>query len=195
MHQSRADLNKDILIQFPLRGRILTLRSTWGLFSPDKVDAGSALLLENVHPPATGDILDLGCGYGVLGIALATLAPQCTVQLVDKDFVAVEYTNKNIAENGLVNARAYLSNGFSHVPAEQKFDLVVSNLPAKVGRELYDVFFYDAHKALKPGGALVVVTIAGLKDAVKRSLKEIFGNFKKLAHSNTYLVSQAERSS
>ena len=74
------------------------------------------LLAKYLFIKETDDVLDLGCGYGPLGLAAAKLCPQGSVHLVDKDFVAVDYANRNIALNDIPNATAYLSNGFDQVP-------------------------------------------------------------------------------
>ena len=164
--------------------------TTHGLFSPKEVDEGSLLMLDYTPIAAHESSLDVGCGYGVLGMALAKNAPQGFHTLIDKDYVAVEYTKQNLIQNGIKNAEAFLSNGLSEV-GERQFDLVVSNLPAKAGNELFYLYFYDALHHLKPGGRIVVVTINGLRDFVKRSFKEVFGNYDKLKQGARYTISQA----
>ncbi|MBI5621627.1 methyltransferase [Candidatus Falkowbacteria bacterium] len=144
----------------------LTLRSAWGLFSPEKIDAGTALLLDQLETKPTDVSLDLGCGYGVIGLTVAKLCPRGTVHLIDKDFVAIEYTKKNAALNHLNNCKIYLSNGFDQIPKDVKFDTVISNLPAKISQELMDIFLLDAFARLKPGGKFYVVTISGLKEYI-----------------------------
>ncbi|MBI2624516.1 class I SAM-dependent methyltransferase [Candidatus Parcubacteria bacterium] len=173
-----------------LRGQSLTFHSTWGLFSPTQVDDGSRLLIEHLTVQPDGVALDIGCGYGAIGLLLAKLAPQGVVHMVDKDFVAVEYAQKNAELNGLRNCEVYLSNGLSHV-SEIRFDAIVSNLPAKTGRELFDILLFDAQAHLKPGGTFSVVTIAGLKEFIKRNLREVFGNYKKLGQHKGYIVAVA----
>ena len=135
--------------------------------------------------------LDIGCGYGPLGLAIAAQAPRGRVHMVDKDFVAVDYANRNAQLNGLDNAHAYLSNGLSHVPAEQRFTTVVSNIPAKVGKELLTILLWDSYQHLEPGGQMVVVTINGLRQFMKRYMGEIFGNYKKVKQGRDYTVSRA----
>ena len=80
------------------------------------------------------------CGYGPLGLTLARLAPDGTSVLIDKDFVAVEYSKKNAQINNIKNVEIFLSNGFDQI-GKRKFDLIVSNLPAKTGKELYYSIF------------------------------------------------------
>ena len=100
---------------------------------------------------------------------------------------------RNAVANGCSTARVYLSNGFSHVPAEQRFDLVVSNLPAKVGGQLLQYWMTETHRRLQPGGMQWVVTVAGLKDYVKRVFRETFGNHRKVKQSGTHVVAMAIR--
>ncbi len=184
-------LKSDIIFTAPLRGHTYTFHSTWGIFSPKTIDEGTQLLVDQLEVAPTADCLDIGCGYGPLALVLARLAPQGTVHAVDKDFMAVEYTAKNAQQNGLENVRAYLSNGLAHVPAEQKFDVIVSNIPAKIGGELLSIMLHDSYARLRPGGRLYVVTISGLKDYMKRNLTEVFGNYDKLKQSKTYTAAVA----
>lgn len=186
-------LRRDLVVEVPLRGRILRLHSTWGLFSPRELDDGTRLLLERLGPAPDADCLDLGCGYGALGLGLAALAPDGQTLLVDKDFVAVDYANANARRNGLTNARAILSNGFDQVPKDRRFDLIASNIPAKVGKELLAILLQDARDRLRPGGRIYVVTINGLREFMKRNLKEVFGNYGKLKQGSHYTVAMAER--
>ena len=89
--------------------------------------------------------------------------------MIDKDFVAVEYAKKNAEVNGIKNCKVYLSNGFSKAP-DMKFDLIVSDLPAKVGREFLRILLEDAKSHLKPGGRIYVVTISGLREVRQTEL-------------------------
>jgi len=188
-----AVLRQDIQFDTILRGHQFSFTTTWGLFNPRDVDEGSRLLIGHIEVsnPAS-DILDIGCGYGAIGIALAHLAPQGTVDMVDKDFVAVEYAARNAQVNG-TSAKAFLSNGLSAVPQNKKYDMIVSNLPAKVGNELLYIMMNDAKDHLHKGGRLYVVVISGLKDYIKRNFKEVFGNYKKVKQSKTYSVFYAEK--
>jgi 16S rRNA (guanine1207-N2)-methyltransferase len=185
------ELKQDITFSATLRGHALTFHSTWGLFSPKAIDEGTRLLLDHLDIQSNATVLDLGCGYGPLGLTLAKMAPHSHVHLIDKDFVAVGFARKNAEVNHLPNTTAYLSNGFDQVPAGQTFDLIVSNVPAKIGSELLSIFLHDAHTRLNPGGHLYIVTISGLKDYMKRHLTDVFGNYDKLKQSKTYTAAMA----
>ncbi len=185
------NIRDDIVFKKNLKGNDMTFHSTWGLFSPKEVDEGSELLLNSIPFLQEGCILDLGCGYGPIGLTLAKSSPQCTVHMVDKDFVAIEYAKKNAKRNMIQNTEIYLSNGFDQIPAELQFDVIVSNIPAKVGKELYWIMIEDAQKRLKPGGSLYFVFISGLREFFKRNFKETFGNYKAVTASKTYTVGLA----
>lgn len=186
-----AELKTGLKFEARLHGHQLVFHSTWGVFSPKAIDEGTQLLADRLDLPASATILDLGCGYGPLGLVAAKLAPQGTVHLVDKDFIAVELAAKNAQANGLTNVQAYLSNGFSQVPANTKFDAVISNVPAKIGTELLQIFLSDTRDHLKPGGQIAIVVISGLKDYMKRHLTECFGNYEILGRSKTYTALRA----
>jgi 16S rRNA (guanine1207-N2)-methyltransferase len=183
-------LRQDLVIDANLLGQPLRFHTTWGLFSPKEIDDGSRLLLDHVEVRPDDRIFDLGCGYGPLGLTLARLAPQGRALLVDKDFVAVEYSRRNARLNGIDNAEVLLSNGFDQV-GERPLDLVVSNLPAKTGKEQYYLYFYDALARMQPGGRFYVVTITGLREFIARSFKEVFGNYEKVKQGKTYTVGLA----
>jgi 16S rRNA G1207 methylase RsmC len=183
-------LRQDIVFSETLCGHTLTFHTTWGLFSPKGIDDGSRMLLDYLEIKEGDDTLDLGCGYGPLGLTMAKLAPRGTSVLVDKDFVAVDYSRKNTELNKISNTEIFLSNGFDQV-GERTFDLIVSNLPAKTGKELYYLYFYDALARLNPGGSIYVVTISGLRKFVARAFREVFGNYEKLKQGKVYTVARA----
>ncbi|PCJ48813.1 MAG: methyltransferase [Gammaproteobacteria bacterium] len=188
---SIASYRKDLSISTSFKGQDLTFQTTWGLFSPKAIDEGSELMLSHIEVHEDDDCLDMGCGYGILGLALAKVAHKGVTLLVDKDFVAVDYTKKNYQLNGMKNCESRLSNGFSAVAKHESFSLIVSNLPAKVGNEMLSLYIQDAYDHLKPGGRFVVVNIGGIRHFIKRGFKEIFGNYKKLKQGKIYTVSQA----
>lgn len=183
----------DIEFEVTLRGQTLRLRSTWGLFSPREVDAGTVMLLDAMDVRPADDCFDLGCGYGPIGLTLARLAPQGETWLVDRDYVAVDYARANAAANGIGNVRVLLSNGFSEVPADRLFDVVATNLPAKVGNEMTSILFADAYLHLRPGGRFYAVTLSGMRRYIQRTLEETFGNYEKVRQGRQHTVHLAVR--
>ena len=186
-------IRQDIVFTESLRDQQLSFHTTWGLFSPREIDEGTRLLLRHIEVNAGDDCFDLGCGYGPIGLTLARLAPAGQTLMVDKDFMAVEYANRNAEVNGISNARAMLSNAFQHVDPKLKFDLIASNVPAKVGKELLAIILHDAHARLRPGGRLWVVSITGLRRLFEREMKAVFGNYDKVKQGRQYTVAVAVR--
>jgi 16S rRNA (guanine1207-N2)-methyltransferase len=193
MKKAIEDLKKDIVFSASLLGREFTFHTTWGLFSPNRIDEGSRLLLDHATFAPDAWVLDMGCGYGALGIPIAAAVPGGKVCMVDKDFVAVEYAEKNAQVNNATNCEVYLSNLFSRVPVGYAFDAIVSNVPAKAERELYDIFLLDARRYLKKDGRIYLVSISGLKEFFKKNLLEVFGNYEKLKQGGTYTVACATK--
>ena len=185
------ELKRDNVIKTKIKGESFIFNTTWGLFSPLEIDGGTKMLLDIVEVRPTDNIFDLGCGYGALGIPFARLAPRGITHMVDRDFIAVEYAKKNAETNGVKNIKAYLSNGFDQVPSGEKFDVIVSNLPAKVNKEFFWIMFAEAAERLNPGGILYVVTIKGLKSFIERNFQTIFGNYEKIGEDKTYVAAKA----
>lgn len=190
-------LRADLIQTVELMGRPLTLHSTWGLFSPRDIDAGTLMLLDHLDPPRPDShIVDLGCGYGPIGLSQAAVEPTTRVTLLDKDFVACRYAEANAQRNRLNNVEVLLSNGLSAMPDSRfgtRFDRLLSNVPAKVGKELWSIMLLDAWRGLNPGGDIWFVSINGLRDYFKRTMKEQFGNYEKIKQGRDYTIHRAEK--
>lgn len=192
-NQSAEQLKRDLTFQARLRNNDFTFHTTWGMFSPKDIDEGTYLLHHSMHVKPTDEVLDLGCGYGALGIPLAKDAHEGFVDMVDSNFKAVEFAEKNREVNGVTNAKAFLSYGLSEIPADKKYDVIVSNLPANVGREMLFIMLSDARDHLKDSGVLYVVTIAGLRQFIKSNFEKVFGNYEKVSQERGYTVASAIR--
>lgn len=156
-------------IPYTLRGQQFAFDVGYTLFSSFQVDEGTDLLLRTIEPfePPTR-ILDLGCGIGVIGIALARRYPQATVVLADKDLLAVRYARHNLALNGVTNATVAGSVGMEAVPPGP-YDLIVSNVPAKIGDLAIEQEFVLAPlEHLRPGGEYWFVVVSGLNHLIPR---------------------------
>ncbi len=189
--QDIPKLKQELSVQATLLDHDLTLKTRWGVFSPRAIDDGTLLLMKYLNIDEHDKCLDLGCGYGPIGLSVAKSCPKGEVHMVDKDFVAVELSNNNAKLNHIDNAEAYLSDAFLSVNKNNYFDQIISNVPAKVGREQLSIILYDAYDALKPGGKITFVTINGLRNFIKDNFKSVFGNYKKLKQGQKYTISQA----
>lgn len=119
-------------IRVTLQGREVELTTAGGTFSPDRLDAGTGVLLANVPPPAPGgNLLDIGCGWGPITLSLALASPHATVWAVDVNQRSLELTRQNAAALGLENVRACTPD---EVPDDIVFRTIWSNPPIRVGK-------------------------------------------------------------
>jgi 16S rRNA G1207 methylase RsmC len=143
-HAARRDI--DVV----LAGRSLTLHTAPGVFSTDRLDLGTRVLLREVPaPPHEGDLLDMGCGWGPLAITQALLAPAATVWATDVNERSLELTAENARIAGCPNVRAVLP---QHVPDEVRFAAIWSNPPIRVGKAALHELLLSWLPRLQPGG-------------------------------------------
>jgi 16S rRNA (guanine1207-N2)-methyltransferase len=163
-----------------------------GIFSFDRLDEGSALLLDVLQVPEKADILDVGCGYGIIGMFAASQLNPTRVDLVDSNLLAVAAAQKNIFENKIQNAQAFASDLLSGV-SQKQYQVILSNPPFHAGKEVnYDIthsLLHQAYSALKPEGEIILVANRFIH--YEHLLKNVFQNVKILAESNRYHVLSA----
>ena len=150
--ENPALLTDERMLPLDIFGHHLKFLSNNGLFSCDKVDGASIILLENM-PPITGHLLDLGCGYGVLGIALGK-KQNITLTMADINGIALDYATRNAALNH-VAATPIQSNSFENIPGQ--FNNIVLNPPIHAGKDTMYRMYKEAAQHLIPGGALYIV--------------------------------------
>lgn len=121
-------------INVNLAGHKVSVTTSGGIFSPEHLDTGTAVLLEQIEQaPIGGDILDIGCGWGPISLALALERPLATIWAVDVNERALELTKSNAQALGLTNIRVMKP---QDVPADIEFSGIWSNPPIRVGKEV-----------------------------------------------------------
>jgi 16S rRNA (guanine1207-N2)-methyltransferase len=165
-----------------------------GVFSWEHIDEASAILADVMTPEDATDVLDLGCGAGVLGVALAHRAPNARVTLVDADSDAVRCAERTMRETGHAAFRVLASDVTSAV-ADDRFDLVVSNPPFHDGKQvdlaLSRRFVEEAFVVLRRGGRLQLVANRTLP--YEGELERVFGNRRTLHDGVRFKVLEARR--
>jgi len=179
-------------VHFKVKDIELELITDAGVFSKRRVDFGSNLLINSV-PQTTGKILDLGCGYGVIGISLSLLNPSSDVTMVDINERAVELANRNIKLNNIKNAKAIQSDGFEKVVG--KFDVIVSNPPIRAGKKVIYPLFEQSIDFLNTNGAiyLVIQKKQGANSAFDK-LESIYGNCEVINKDAGYWILKSTKS-
>ncbi len=142
--------------RFLYRGELLRFVVDAGVFSAQGLDPGTALLIENLRVDPADRILDLGCGWGAVGVAAARSAPKGHVVLTDVNRRAARLARQNLERNGAANAEVRVGAFFDPVP-DGAFDVIVTNPPYRLGRESILAMLTAAPEHLRPGGRLLLV--------------------------------------
>ncbi|MBQ8975554.1 MAG: methyltransferase [Oscillospiraceae bacterium] len=158
-----------------------------GVFSRGELDEGTRLLLEALPERMSGRLLDLGCGWGPVGVSLKTCFPEAEVWMTDVNLRALERSRENAERNG-AQVRCLESDGFSALEALE-FDAVITNPPIRAGKQVIYGIFAAARRQLSPGGALYLVIRKqqGADSAVKY-LKTLFSNVETIERSGGFHV-------
>ena len=180
---------KASMIQEWLRGFDLRFETQAGVFSHRELDPGSRLLIDVMRISPTARVLDLGCGYGAIGIVAAKLAVRGSVTLVDSDIRATRLAQRNLELNSVNNAEVILGDGVHDLPPKNRFDVVVSNPPTHSGREVLEDFVAGAYHVLRPRGSLYLVVNRLL--SLRRDVLQVFGNEEIADRSKGYVVVRA----
>jgi 16S rRNA G1207 methylase RsmC len=143
-------------IKANIRGFDLTLKSASGIFASRDVDTASKLLIENAELPEKGKILDLGCGYGMIGVVAAKACPNCSVILTDINRRATALAAENLKQNYVKNAKVRQGDVYVAVK-DEKFDLILLNPPMTAGREIVMRMIRGAPEHLNKNGSLQIV--------------------------------------
>ena len=154
-------------VGFEIGGLGLEFRVSQTLFSSHAIDAGTELLVRALHDTGVRfeKVLDLGCGYGPIGIALKALNPGAALHMTDRDALAVRYARENALLNGFDDALAYPSLGFDDV-RDRDFDLVAANIAGKAGERVIASWLKDATLFLRDGGLVGIVVVSPLEPLV-----------------------------
>lgn len=181
---------KRVPVQVPAWGHDVTLHSGTGVFSHGRLDAGTGVLLREAAPPSVGTVLDLGCGYGVIGLAVASAAPATTVWGVDVNERALLLANENAAALGLQDRfRAVRPEA---LPESTRFQEIWSNPPIRIGKPALHALLTTWLDRLRPDGRAVMVVGKNLgADSLQRWLTEAGYPTTRLASAKGFRVLEA----
>lgn len=165
----------------------LRLQTDRGVFSPDRVDAGTRVLLDTVPPPpATGDLLDVGCGYGPIALTMAARSPQARVLGVDVNARALDLAARNATTAGLDNVRFSLAD---EADPELTFAAIWSNPPIRIGKAALHDLLLTWLPRLRPGGLAHLVVQKHLgSDSLHRWLDQQGYPTERVASRSAYRV-------
>lgn len=188
-YTNNVDLkSQETRISFDYREHQLIFVSDFGVFSKERVDYGSRVLLNSMNiQPHQKSLLDVGCGYGTLGISLKKEYPWLHVEMIDVNERAVDLAQKSIALNDVEDVSAYCSHIYENV--QGTFDVIVSNPPIRAGKKVVFEILEKAYEHLHNMGELIVVIQKkqGAPSA-KKKMEEVFGNCEIIKRDKGYFI-------
>jgi 16S rRNA G1207 methylase RsmC len=171
-------------------GHRLALTSGSGVFANGRLDIGTAVLFRETEPPSARRFLDLGCGYGVIGLALAVAVPDAVVRAVDVNERAVLLATENAASLGVGDR--FTASTPPDVPADERYEEIWSNPPIRVGKDALHGLLLAWLPRLVPGGRAVLVVGKNLgADSLQRWLGEQGYPTQRLASAKGFRVLEA----
>ena len=175
-------------VKYTFLGKEIILNSDNGVFSKDRIDFGTNVLLNSLEDlSAIKSVLDVGCGIGIIGISLASKYNNLNVQMVDVNEKAVSLTNENIILNKLKNCKSYISNVYSEV--NDSFDMIISNPPIRAGKDVVHKIASEAKDHLNDKGFFyAVVQKKQGADSFKKKLEEVYGNVEIVNKDSGYII-------
>jgi 16S rRNA G1207 methylase RsmC len=176
------------LVRTCLCGRTFEFLTASSVFSKRRIDLGTRLLIESMVLPKEGCVLDIGCGYGAVGIVAAALNPKLRVVMTDVNIRAVRLARKNMELNNIASAEA--RHGKFYEPVKnQIFNCVLSNPPVSAGMETVKAIVNGASQVLADNGTfqMVIRSKIGSK-TLPAAFEEIFGNVKVLSRGSGFRV-------
>jgi len=173
-------------------GQRLALTSGSGVFAQGRLDVGTAVLFRETEPPTARSYLDLGCGYGMIALALAVAVPGSVVRAVDVNERAVLLAAENAAALGVADRLAAATP--AQVPADETYDEIWSNPPIRIGKEALHALLLTWLPRLAPGGRAVLVVGKNLgADSLQRWLDEQGWPTARLASAKGFRVLEVRR--
>jgi 16S rRNA (guanine1207-N2)-methyltransferase len=181
------------LIRTRLRRESFEFMTASSVFSKKRVDTGTRLLIESMILPETGKVLDVGSGYGAIGIVAARLNPSLQVVLMDVNMRAVCLARENIERNNIVNAQVRC--GFLYEPVEDlTFKCVLSNPPVSAGMNTVKAIITEAPKIMEPKAILQMVVKSKIgRKTLPAIFETVFGSCRVLARKGGYRVFISEK--
>ena len=193
-YTNNVDLKSEkTLISFEYKNQSLEFVSDNGVFSKVRVDYGSRVLLNAITVlPSQKTLLDVGCGYGTLGLSLQKANPWLTVEMVDVNERAVQLANESAVHNHIDQAHAYVS--FAYENVKDCFDIIVSNPPIRAGKKVVFEILEKAYDHLNENGKLVIVIQKkqGAPSA-KKKMEDVFGNCEVVTKDKGYFILKSKK--
>lgn len=189
-----SESNREI-IKTKLVGKEFSFITDSGVFSKNRVDVGSEVLMEAADKAdfPDGNILDVGCGYGPIGLYLASAFPNREIEMVDINERALDLAKENAKLNDISNVKIFKSSIFEQVK-ETKYAAIISNPPIRAGKKVVHQILEESYDHLTTGGILqIVIQKKQGAPSAKKKMKEVFGNVERVALEKGYWVLESKK--
>lgn len=189
-----SESNREI-IKTKLVGKEFSFITDSGVFSKNRVDVGSEVLMEAAGKAdfPDGNILDVGCGYGPIGLYLASAFPNRKIEMVDINERALDLAKENAKLNDISNVKIYKSSIFEQVE-DTKYGAIISNPPIRAGKKVVHQILEESYDHLTTGGILqIVIQKKQGAPSAKKKMKEVFGNVERVALEKGYWVLESKK--
>ncbi|QSX07262.1 class I SAM-dependent methyltransferase [Sedimentibacter sp. zth1] len=168
----------------------IQIKGIEGVFSPNNIDLGTKSMLEKFDLKEDDKILDLGCGTGIVGIAVAKVVGEKNIVMVDVDSKAIDCSRSNLELNDLYNVELIQSNGFENI-RDNDFTLILCNPPYHTDFSVAKEFIESGKKHMKIDGRMVLVVKR--LDWYKNKMINIFGGIKVIEDNGYYIITSEKR--
>ncbi|TMV44102.1 class I SAM-dependent methyltransferase [Paenibacillus mesophilus] len=180
-------------VRTSLRGKTFEFTTDAGVFSKEGIDFGSRLLIEAMDIAETDEVLDVGCGYGPIGLTAASLAHRGRVTMVDINERAVELARENARRNGIANADIVQGDLFESMEGKT-FTKILTNPPIRAGKQVVHRIFELAFEHLVEGGQLwIVIQKKQGAPSAQAKLESLFGTVEEVTKDKRYRIYRATK--
>ena len=180
-------------IEYTYRGNRIKYLVDNGVFSKDRVDFGTNILLQNL--PIFEDnskVLDVGCGYGAIGLPIAKSNKTLLVEMIDVNLRAIDLVKDNLKINKIFNVNVYESNLYENVKG--MFDYIISNPPIRAGKKIVFGVVDQGYEHLNVGGEIyVVIQKKQGAPSLQKEMENVFGNAEIIAKESGYFIIKSKK--
>lgn len=184
--------HKEIRFSYTYRGEMINFISDLGVFSKNRVDYGTNILLNSLEDFYGQKVLDIGCGVGVIGLAIAKRYPSTLVDLVDINERAISLAYTNALANNISNADVYISNLYENVKGV--YDIILSNPPIRAGKTIvYKIVTEGYHHLNNDGKMFIVIHKKHGALSMEKQMVSVFGNCRTITKKNGFYIFESSK--
>lgn len=188
--------NKESEFSYTYFGKELKFKSDLGVFSKERVDFGTNVLINSIPDLSwANSLLDVGCGVGIIGLCLRSKYRQLNIELIDVNTRALKLAGENAKMNGLdEDGKVVIKESNLYENVSKSFDLIVSNPPIRAGKDIVHGVVIGGYEHLNKGGKIyIVIQKKQGAPSMESKMNEVFGNVKTIEKKNGYFIFESTK--